>query len=188
MIKYIILTLFLFFSCGEKERQYQIDKSLDFPSFHSQVVKNYLKEFALAKANNYIHLNECVIDSSYEFFDAYKCNDTMFLFFSPINAHVDFLLTKKGYKVSLRYITDIEGTYPDNKKAGIFIEPELKYSKMILNDNSFNIGDTLRGYFEIETKPFFYNKNKDIDRYFVQFITIIRPYDMEKLIYPMHSR
>lgn len=95
------------------------------------------------------------------------------------DGQVEYSFTKSDYYLKITYWDNYKGIKGNN----VFVKPSE--STLIFKDESFNMGDTVLGYLELSTKPYYRNKTMQFDRYEGYFTCIIFPKD-SIIKYPIH--
>jgi hypothetical protein len=155
--------------------KYKVNNELN-NAFLSNIKNDSIRGASLLKFESKLNgtqTNHNQLAYSYSF----KRNDTVFIFFPFVLPDIKLSLIQDNYKIEVSYITDIAKTFLDGNASGTYYEAKLNYHDLILKNNSFNIGDTLRGIIEFETKPFRYGGGKRIDHISGPFMAIIRTAD-----------
>jgi hypothetical protein len=175
----LLFVLIIGFSCDKKIKMYKIDDKMDFPIFHHPWLLQDTIEIEIG-LNNVVRrtFNHNVLigkDSCLLCLNAFISNDTVKLFYENPDCFIEYELFHGQYIVNVTYITDIMGTYPEDKKyQGTTQHLALKYDKLVLKQDKLNFGDTLQGYFELETMPYHHFKEYQIDKISGSFIAKIK--------------
>jgi hypothetical protein len=177
-------------TCSRHEKKFilEFDPSLDSPVFDKSYLSHiYEKKDSIRFDWNKYNLGDTIfwesrskiIETNYPYIsqektydylgiEAYKSNDTIFLFLDKTMGGLDVIIYRTQYTIS-------EFMYGpgqfNNNKSSIIIP--IKRSKLIFKTKSFNVGDRIYGFLYIETEEFYKQGVTNINFYRGAFTTVI---------------
>lgn len=195
---FFFLVVFSCFSCKEKQL-----KTMNHYTVNSKIIParfidtmNYYGCFDLNEGYNELRIQYITSKSSdylnfrnaYTKCYSYKSNDSVCLNFMVDYGRLNYTICNNNYQLNIEYSGDNRGYYDDKNHFSFCFVPPIAFSMLILNKDSYKIGDTICGYVYVKTgnytvynakeyKEYNFSKTDIYYGYFKSIITTKEVYD-----------